>query len=341
MRMVTDRDPGGLLKPNDTCLKTGRPVIDVLREKHPDARVPIEDDFDVHPGGQECLESPPIYCYEENVAKVAVKLSGGAGPCGVEGIMLKNWMLQYGVHSENLHAEIAQWVCWLSNGSPPYAAYRALNVVRELAADKRPGIRPLGCGETWMRLIVNCNHMQSKVGATAACGNTQLCAGLQLGIKANLHAVRAIWPQSAGWLHDGSAADDGEGTAAGNNTEEDGAGNLVAISYRMEHADTGVDQDTSSSRYAPGTGFGAALFDARNAFNELNRYLMLWNVAHLWNQGSRFAFNRYRHWGMCLVRDRPGQPAMLFCDESLRGCLTTSCYQDAAAVPHCTTALVC
>jgi hypothetical protein len=23
----------------------------------------------------------------------------------------------------------------------------------------------------------------------------------------------------------------------------------------------------------------------------LNRYLMLWNVAHLWNRGRRFAFN--------------------------------------------------
>ncbi len=50
-------------------------------------------------------------------------------------------------------------------------------------------------------------------------------------------------------------------------------------------------KDDSHSRYKEGTWFGSALFDARNGFNELNRYLMLWNVAHLWNQGSRFAFN--------------------------------------------------
>jgi hypothetical protein len=102
VRMVTDRDPGGLFKPDDKCSKTGRPVIDVLREKHPEARVPSEEDFDVHPGGQERLESPPVYCYEENVAKAATRLSGGAGPCGVEGIMLKTWMLRFGAHSENL-----------------------------------------------------------------------------------------------------------------------------------------------------------------------------------------------------------------------------------------------
>jgi hypothetical protein len=51
-------------------LKTGCLVIDMLHEKHPEGRVPNLEDFDVHPGGQECLESPPIYCYEENLQKL-------------------------------------------------------------------------------------------------------------------------------------------------------------------------------------------------------------------------------------------------------------------------------
>ncbi|KAL7524425.1 hypothetical protein ACHAXR_000568 [Thalassiosira sp. AJA248-18] len=38
---------------------------------------------------------------------------------------------------------------------------------------------------------------------------------------------------------------------------------------------------------------------------------MLWNVAHLWRRGSRFTFNRYRHWGICIVWDRPGSPAIV------------------------------
>ena len=58
-------------------------------------------------------------------------------------------------------------------------------------------------------------------------------------------------------------------------------------------------------------GVDTGLFDARNALQELSRYLMLWNVAHLWNQGSCFAFNCYHHWGICLVRDAPGKPAMV------------------------------
>ena len=37
VRMITTCDPGGLFKPHDSCSKTGRPAIDVLREKHPEA----------------------------------------------------------------------------------------------------------------------------------------------------------------------------------------------------------------------------------------------------------------------------------------------------------------
>ena len=310
VRMVTDRDPGGPFKPDDKCTKSGRPVIDVLREKHPKAVIPSDEEFDTHPDGPEAMESPSITCYEENVAKAASKLSGGAGPCGVEGIMLRNWLLWHGNNSELLREELGQWVYWLSNGSPPYAAYRALNAVRVLAADKRPGVRPLGCGETWMRLIANCNHLQTRNGATAACGNVHLCTGLRSGIEANLHAVRAIWPQSMGWTQD-----------AGGDEVDDEAATVDSIAATMQALETndgrratrdpGAAEDDRYSRYTPETGFGSALFDARNAFNELNRYLMLWNVAHLWNRGSRFAFNRYRHWGLCLVRDRPGKPAIV------------------------------
>jgi hypothetical protein len=49
-----------------------------------------------------------------------------------------------------------------------------------------------------MRLWLDCSHTKTKVEATNTCGNTQLYAGLWFGIKGNLHAVHAIWPQSAG-----------------------------------------------------------------------------------------------------------------------------------------------
>ena len=40
VRGLTNRDGGGVLGPTEACTKTGRPVIDVLREKHPLLRDP-------------------------------------------------------------------------------------------------------------------------------------------------------------------------------------------------------------------------------------------------------------------------------------------------------------
>ena len=40
VRQATDREGGGCLLPDDQCTKTGRPVAEVLREKHLDMRVP-------------------------------------------------------------------------------------------------------------------------------------------------------------------------------------------------------------------------------------------------------------------------------------------------------------
>jgi hypothetical protein len=93
--------------------------------------------------------------------------------------------------------------------------------------------------------------------------------------------------------------------------------------------DPGAVEDASFSRYKPGTGFGSALIYACNGFNELNRYLMLWNVAHRWNQMSRFAFNQYRHWVRCLVWSELGEPSLVI--HSKEGitqghCLTMSLY---------------
>ena len=130
-----------------------------------------------------------------------------------------------------------------------------------------------------MGLWSDCSHTKTKVVATKACGNTQLCAGLRSGIEANLHAVQAIWPQSAGWTEDLGVEEEEE-------EEEDGDPRVNATLRRVHadgllalNVDPGVAEYDCHSCYEAESGFGSALFDARNGFYELNRYLMLWNVA--------------------------------------------------------------
>ncbi len=81
--MITARDPGGLFKPHNRCSKTGHPVIDVLREKHPEAVVPRLEDFDAYPDDEDSLESMPISCFKEQVAKAAARLSGNVAKLAI------------------------------------------------------------------------------------------------------------------------------------------------------------------------------------------------------------------------------------------------------------------
>jgi hypothetical protein len=204
---------------------------------------------------------------------------------------------------------MATWVDWLSNGSPPYAAYRAVNTGCTADLDTTPGVRPLGIGECWMRLWSDCHHTKMKAEATNAYKNTQLCAGMWSSVKASLHTIRVIWPQSAGWTKDlGKEEDEGDPSAA--DTLRQG---FHAKGMLDPLVDPGDAEDDSQSRCVEGTGFGSVLFDARNGFNKLNQYLLLWNVAHLWNCGSWFAFNCYLHWVCCLVQTEPGEPQIIIC----------------------------
>ncbi len=66
---------------------------------------------------------------------------------------------------------------------------------------------------------------------------------------------------------------------------------------------------------------GLTLIDARNDFNELSHYAMLWTARHRWPKGARFAFNCNRHYARCLVRSPGGKPSILLSREGVtQGC---------------------
>jgi hypothetical protein len=221
---------------------------------------------------------------------------------------------------------MVDWVNWLSNGLPPYAIYHAANTVRPVTLDKCPGIQPLGEGKVWMPLWFDCSHMKTKVAATSACGNTHLCAGLQSEIEANLNAVWSIWPQLAGWTKDEATEEEEDGNLSGDTTLRN---RVHAKGVLPPGIDPGAAEEAKFSCYKPGTGFGSALFNARNGFNKINRYLMLWNVAYHWNRVSWFAFNRYWHWVRYLVRSEPGELALVIHSKEgiMQGdCLAMSLY---------------
>ena len=167
--------------------------MEVLHAKHPDARPPSAACLDAYPGKPP--EMVPVDITGDVVSAVAGRLSGGAGPGGTDSISLQHWLLRFGAASGALRLIVTEMGEWLSNVRPPWAAYRALMSGRLIALDKSPGIRPVGIGETWRRLLAKCLLRVSGQEAKAACGTEQLAGGVEAGIEGDIHDARLQWAQ--------------------------------------------------------------------------------------------------------------------------------------------------
>ena len=126
----------------------------MIRTKHPEARTPTAASSDSYLGRQP--EITPVDITEDTVTAVAERLSGGAVPGGTDSVALQHWLLRFVSASAELRLIVRDFVKWLGNGRPPWAAYWALMSGRLITMDKQPGIRPFGVGETWRRIVEKC-----------------------------------------------------------------------------------------------------------------------------------------------------------------------------------------
>ncbi len=189
---ATNRGGSGVLLPQDSCTKTGRPVMEVLCSQHPDTRIP--DLEDLHCIAFEHYNEVPVEiptdCTSKDLETLALRMGGSADLSSLNTVMLRNCLLWYGRALGKLRQELANWVEWLSNESPPWAAYRVLMSQRLVALDKQPGVRHVAISEIWQWCIAKGNLVGSGAEAKGTCGSIQLCAGLEASIKGALHVVR-------------------------------------------------------------------------------------------------------------------------------------------------------
>jgi hypothetical protein len=128
VRGLTSGDKDGVLGPDDACTKTGRPVRDVLAEKHPLLRTPNLADpnnlaFADYGKAPDII---PIDCPFGDVERVMRQLHGSTGCSGVDAEHLKNQLLKHGKASAELREELVEWALWMANTTPPWASYRAM-----------------------------------------------------------------------------------------------------------------------------------------------------------------------------------------------------------------------
>ena len=127
---------------------------------------------------------------------MASKLSGAAGALGAEEIEMSNWILHFGCAPEDFRVVVANLEDWVANSSPRWDAYRSMMVCFLVALDKRPGVRPVGIGETLCRAIIKLVVRAAGDKVKTACRRLELCAGLESGIERATHSVAQGWQEN-------------------------------------------------------------------------------------------------------------------------------------------------
>ena len=95
-----------------------------------------------------------------------------------------------------LRRAVASLAHWMSNDFPPWAATCTLLSNRLMALEKCPGIRLIGIGEIWRRLLTKCVLKVAGAETKDACGNAQLCAGLEAGIEGAVHTTYTLFAET-------------------------------------------------------------------------------------------------------------------------------------------------
>ena len=108
--------------------------MEVLCAKHPEARTPTAVSLDLYPDRPP--ELTPVDITNDTVTAFAGRLSVGARPGGTDSVLLQHWILRFGAASGELRLIVRDFMEWLGNGRPPWAAYRALMSGRLIALDK-------------------------------------------------------------------------------------------------------------------------------------------------------------------------------------------------------------
>ena len=73
---------------------------------------------------------------------------------------------------------VADFMECLGNGQPPWAAYQSIMSFQMIILDNKPGVMPVGVGETWQWPMLKCVLRVIVKEAEAACRAGQLDGGV-------------------------------------------------------------------------------------------------------------------------------------------------------------------
>ena len=134
----------------------------------------------------------------ELIRDLAIKSKGAAGPSQMDADDWRRILGSklFGTDGSDLCksiARLAKILCTSKLSNP--SSISGLMACRLIPLDKNPGLRPIGVGEVLRRIIGKAVTFVLKSDLRDAAGGLQLCVGLEGGVEAGIHGMRAIFEE--------------------------------------------------------------------------------------------------------------------------------------------------
>ena len=190
--LLSREEKGGILhlddpvNPNDLNSPT---VRESLIGKHPVGQpayiscIISDEPQDPHPVIFESLDHNAI-------RSAALRVNGAAGPSGLDSHEWRRLCTSHKGASRDLCTSLASVAIRISTTYVHPSSIAPLLACRLIALDKRPGVRPIGIGDTARRIIAKAVLSITQPDIQDALGCQQMCGGQISGIEAAVHAAR-------------------------------------------------------------------------------------------------------------------------------------------------------
>ena len=192
LRYVSDNANCGVLSLDAVIDNNGSTVKDLLRVKHPEQQ-PLCDEIFLNGPVNDLSHVIFDKIDGSAIRSAALRTQGAGGPSGVDSTAWKRLCCSFQKQSAELCNALAGLARRICCDFVDPSAIQALVACRLIPLDKNPGLRPIGIGETFRRIIAKAIMRVIKDDVCHTAGPLQVCAGQEGGCEAAIHAMRTIF----------------------------------------------------------------------------------------------------------------------------------------------------
>lgn len=193
MKYLSDNANGGILGLDDVVEGShGRTARELLRDKHPMQKFPSYSALLQGP-----VNDVPSVIFDQidgcAIKQAALRTQGSGGPSGMDSNAWRRLCCSFGKQSDELCNSLAHVARRLCTEFVDPRGLEALVACRLIPLNKCPGLRPIGIGETFRRIIAKTIMVTVKEDIKSCAGSLQVCAGQESGAEAAIHAMKSIF----------------------------------------------------------------------------------------------------------------------------------------------------